>query len=174
MAPIVKKLAMLCLSLPIFLLPAVAQARIGGADPALAVAATTIHAGTTPEGLWITANRDAVIQIAPCGNGLCGYIVGMFLNPAEPTPKDWAGTSQCRLTIIQAAPRLDDSGQNYWTGSITDPRNGDAYHAIIRVDARNDLLLRGYIGLPLFGKTQTWTPYHGGLAENCRLPESEG
>jgi uncharacterized protein (DUF2147 family) len=174
MAPTIKKLAMLCLVLPLAFLPAFAQARSNGATPAQKAAPYAPPSSATPEGLWITANRDAVIQIAPCGSGLCGYIVGMFLNPTDPTPKDWAGTSQWRLNIIEAAPRRDDSGRNYWTGSITDPRNGDAYNAVIRVDAQNDLLLRGYIGLPLFGKTQTWTPYHGNLAENCRLPQSEG
>jgi hypothetical protein len=94
----------------------------------------------------------------------------MYLGPNDPTPKDWAGASQCRLTIIQAAPQLGDDGQPYWAGHIVNPRDGASYNATIRVNAQNQLLLRGYIGLPIFGQTQTWTPYHGGLAENCRLP----
>jgi hypothetical protein len=35
-------------------------------------------------------------------------------------------------------------------------------------------LLRGYVGLPIFGQTQTWTPYNGTLAENCRLDQPVG
>lgn len=162
MRSFVRTAALLCLALPLALLPLAS----GKAQTASAISGA---AAPTPQGLWITANDDAVIQIAPCGNGLCGYIVGMYLGPNDPTPKDWAGTSQCRLTIIQAAPQTDDDGQPYWSGSITDPRNGTAYNAIIRVDAQNQLLLRGYVGLPILGETQTWTPYHGALAENCRL-----
>ncbi len=170
-----RKFFVLCLALPILALPAAGYARSGGNGPSagasLQGAPAPAAAIATPRGLWITANGDAVIQIAACGNGLCGYIVGMFLGPKDPTPTDWAGTSQCRLTIIQAAPATDQSGQPYWTGHITDPRNGNAYNAIIRVDARNELLLRGYVGLPIFGETQTWTPYQGSLAQNCRLPQ---
>lgn len=170
-----KKLAVLCVALPILALPAIGEARSGADLPHVVPASPTAQLGTvTPDGLWVTANHDAVIQIAPCGAGLCGDIVGMFLSPRDPTPKDWAGSSQCRLTIIQAAPQTDSSGQPYWTGSIVDPRNGSAYHAIVRLNARNQLLLRGYVGLPIFGQTQIWTPYHGSLVENCRLSQPVG
>jgi uncharacterized protein (DUF2147 family) len=162
MRTLVRAAGELCLALSLSFLPLAS----GHAEAARSVSAT---AAPTPQGLWITANHDAVIQIAPCGNGLCGYIVGMYLGPNDPTPKDWAGTSQCRLTIIQAAPQTDSDGQPFWTGGITDPRNGTAYNAIIRVNAENQLLLRGYVGLPILGETQTWTPYHGAIAENCRL-----
>jgi uncharacterized protein (DUF2147 family) len=169
-----RKLAIPFLALTIMALPAAGYARGGGNGPSAQAATASAAASlATPHGLWITANGDAVIQIAACGNGLCGYIVGMFLGPKDPTPKDWAGTSQCRLTIIQAAAATDSSGQPHWTGHITDPRNGNAYNATIRVDAQNELLLRGYIGLPIFGETQTWTPYHGSLAQNCRLPQPQ-
>jgi uncharacterized protein (DUF2147 family) len=129
---------------------------------------------SAPTGLWATASHDAVIQIAPCGQDLCGQIVGMVLQPQDPTPKDWAGASQCGLTIIQAAPDSDDSGQADWTGSVVNPRNGSTYHVILRVNAAHQLLLRGYVGLPIFGQTQSWTPYNGTLAENCRLNQPVG
>jgi uncharacterized protein (DUF2147 family) len=176
MRPYFRKLAIFCLALPLLALPAIGHARSGdsGSGPLAGVQAASPFSTATPQGLWITANRDAVIQIAPCGNGLCGYIVGMFLGPKDPTPKDWAGTSQCRLTIIQAVPQTDDSGRPYWTGHITDPRNGTAYNAIIRLNTQKELLLRGYVGLPIFGRTQTWSPYHGSLAQNCRLSSPVG
>jgi uncharacterized protein (DUF2147 family) len=167
--------AAFCMALPMLALPATSHARSGAnPSPAITTSPPASLSSATPDGLWMTANHDAIIQIAPCGSGLCGYIVGMFLGPQDPTPKDWAGTSQCRLNIIQAAPQTDSSGWPYWTGSIVNPRDGTAYHAIIRLNAQNQLLLRGYVVLPIFGETQTWTPYHGTLAENCRLPQPIG
>ena len=42
-------------------------------------------------------------------------------------------------------------------GTILDPRNGNLYHATMRVIDKGDRLhVRGYIGIPLFGKTVTW------------------
>lgn len=137
-------------------------------------AQTNAPAAAAPTGLWVTASHDAVIQIASCGQDLCGQIVGMVLQPQDPTPRDWAGATQCRLTIIQAAPDTDDSGQPDWTGSVVNPRDGSTYHIILRVNAEHQLLLRGYVGLPIFGQTQTWTPYNGTLAENCRLDQPVG
>ena len=33
------------------------------------------------------------------------------------------------------------------------------------------LLLRGYILLPVFGQTQTWTRHAGPLGADCAMPE---
>ena len=71
MRSFVRTAALLCLALPLALLPLAS----GKAQTASAINGA---AAPTPQGLWITANDDAVIQIAPCGNGLCGYIVGMY------------------------------------------------------------------------------------------------
>ena len=42
-------------------------------------------------------------------------------------------------------------------GEIYDPSDGDVYHANIAEDGPTRLRLRGYIGIPLFGRTQGWT-----------------
>ena len=54
------------------------------------------------------------------------------------------------LTIIRGMKR---NGLSYEDGTILDPRNGTRYQTLI---------VRGYLGIALFGKDQTWT----------RLPES--
>lgn len=121
----------------------------------------------TPTGRWVTPAHNAVIQISRCGTALCGRIVGIVLAPGEPVPVDWQGRSQCGLTIIHVAPAGDGS---LWSGSITDPRDGSSYHARIRLADANDLRLRGYLGIPLLGQTQTWTKYSGPLVPlDCRL-----
>jgi len=39
-----------------------------------------------------------------------------------------------------------------------DPDNGEIYRATIQlIDQGNKLELRAYIGIPLLGRTQTWT-----------------
>lgn len=49
-------------------------------------------------------------------------------------------------------------GKEKWVdGRILDPRTGHIYHCNLKTMANgNHLLIHGYIGIPLFGRTQTW------------------
>jgi uncharacterized protein (DUF2147 family) len=130
---------------------------------ASAASATTAD---SPRGTWSTENGHGVIAIEPCGDALCGRIVGIDRGPTEPMPTDVHGRPQCGLTIItNEKPDADGT----WLGNVTDPRDGATYHAKLWVDARGDLHLRGYLGIPLLGSTQTWRKYTGHLTTECGL-----
>jgi len=51
---------------------------------------------------------------------------------------------------------LIKDGDIYTGGKITDPKNGKSYHCKITLDGKDKLIVRGYIGIPLFGRSQTW------------------
>ena len=121
-----------------------------------------------PVGRWLTEGRDAVIAIEACGDALCGRIVGIPLDgPQDPIPTDHQGRSQCGLGIIQGAVPGEDGT---WSARIVDPRDGSVYRARMRLDAEHRLHLRGYVGIPLLGRTQVWTPFERAIPESCRLP----
>jgi uncharacterized protein (DUF2147 family) len=120
----------------------------------------------SPLGAWSTANGHGVVEIAKCGDAFCGRIVGIERGPGEALPTDVHGRSQCGLTIItNEKPDRD----NTWLGEITDPRNGGIYQAKLWLDAAGDLKLRGFIGIPQLGSTQTWHRFTGQLTADCRL-----
>ncbi len=122
----------------------------------------------TPVGRWLTQDKEAVIAIEPCAAGLCGRIVGVTLDhPDDPFPTDSEGRSQCGLTIIRGAAVPD--GDLNWSVRITDPRNGKIYQARLRLDEEHRLRVRGYIGIPLLGRTEVWTPFAGDLGRDCRM-----
>ncbi len=54
------------------------------------------------------------------------------------------------------------SGYKYddgkWQGQLYDPGSGKTYQSQMSVDGGGNLKLRGYIGSPMFGKTQTFKP----------------
>src|SRR5580704_11368342 len=99
-------------------------------------------------GLWLTQGHDGVIAISPCHAGmLCGRIVGVFLDRLnDPMPVDYRGVSQCNLSLISDARQVQP---NLWKGHIMDPRNGSVYGVELHLDARGNLALRGYLGIPL-------------------------
>jgi len=58
------------------------------------------------------------------------------------------------LTLIRGMRR---NGTHYEGGTITDPRDGSVYRALMELspDGRK-LEVRGYLGISLFGRSQTW------------------
>ena len=134
-----------------------------------AAASANPNTGSMPVGRWMTANQQAVIQIAPCGEDLCGQIVGIVLaHPNDPMPLSWQGLPQCGMVILQTAPAQDPDDPQ-WHGTVRDPRSGTLYQAQIALDAQRHLQLHGYVGLPIFGMTQVWTPYSGRTLAGCKL-----
>ncbi len=57
------------------------------------------------------------------------------------------------LVIIKG---LSKDGEEYNSGKILDPVTGKTYKCFLTLDGSDKLKIRGYIGLSLFGRTQTW------------------
>jgi uncharacterized protein (DUF2147 family) len=118
-------------------------------------------------GLWLTKGGDGVIAITQCGDGLCGRIAGLFLDhPDDPMPVNNRGVSQCQLPLITDARQIRP---NLWKGHITDPRNGIVYGVELHLDPHGNLALRGFLGIPLLGQTETWTRYPASVPADCRI-----
>lgn len=48
--------------------------------------------------------------------------------------------------------------KNEWTGGkIYDPKNGKTYSCKVSMESNNVIKVRGYIGVSLIGRTDTWT-----------------
>ncbi|MBE7213181.1 MAG: DUF2147 domain-containing protein, partial [Gluconacetobacter diazotrophicus] len=65
--------------------------------------------------------------------------------------------------------RGDEPG--HWNGWVLDPDDGHSYGANVWSPAPGILQLRGYVGLPIFGRTERWTRYDGSIGAGCRLPD---
>lgn len=117
-------------------------------------------------GRWLTSDRDGVFQLERCGVALCGRLVGMRYTGTMPL--DVWKRPQCGMSLLSAFHPGDEAG--HWDGKILDPDNGRTYAATIWSPEPDILKLRGYLLLPMFGETQTWSRYRGTIGHACKLP----
>ena len=119
-------------------------------------------------GLWKTVDDDtgkakSLVRIVERDGRVAGRIEKL-LDPDDPADAVCDRCSDERrnqpilgMTILRDL-RRSDGGANRWEGGdILDPENGKVYH--VRLTPSPDgrrLDVRGYIGAPLFGRTQTW------------------
>ena len=119
---------------------------------------SSANASSPAEGFWLTENGRAVINTYECKRGLCGSIHwiidgGMKIDEKNPDP-EFKGQPLCNLVILWG---FNKDGDDWEDGKIYKADDGDIYNATITVKDENTLALRGYVGVPLFGKTQTWS-----------------
>lgn len=118
-------------------------------------------------GTWWTQDKDGVVRITTCPGGLCGDVVGITSFRADGSPPmDLHGHSRCHLRIISDG-RVD--GDGVWNSHITNPDDDKTYTITLRPDDHGRLRMRGYIGLPIFGKTVFWTHFGGHLTSDCHI-----
>jgi uncharacterized protein (DUF2147 family) len=133
---------------------------------ALAAGATSGFAQATPVGLWktlddATQQERSLVRVSDTGGVLTGRIEKV-LDPARQEARCEKCTDARKdkpllgLTIVEGV-RKDPSEPVWEGGTILDPNNGKTYKVrLTPQDGGKTLNVRGYIGAPLLGRTQTW------------------
>ena len=128
---------------------------------------------TDPAGLWLTANERSVIEVKPCESDSakrCGniyWIIKDGMRKDEKNPDEsLRSRSLCGLEILSAF-EADEQSNRWIDGKIYKADDGDIYNATMEPLPNGNLLVRGYVGLPLFGKSQIWTPVSAGAYAKC-------
>lgn len=129
---------------------------------ALAAAAQSPSAA----GSWLADNGLSHVQIAPCGDKLCGTVTwlknplgsgGQPLTDSQNPDASLRSRPLIGVQVLQGLVR-DDSGPGQWEGgTIYDPATGKTYQCTLTLQDANTLRVHGYVGSALFGRTQIWT-----------------
>lgn len=138
---------------------------IGVAAAALATSAAWAQEGS-PIGVWKTIDDEtgkpkSLIRISEANGELKGRIEKLFRDAGEdPNPKCDKCEGQLKdqpivgMTILTG---MKKDGDEYNGGKILDPANGKVYKSKMAIaEGGKKLDVRGYIGVPMLGRTQTW------------------
>jgi uncharacterized protein (DUF2147 family) len=123
-------------------------------------------ADDTPVGRWVTiSDKDhtarSVIEISDAAGGtLQGKVVKIFDRPgdnAQHLCRRCEGALKDKpvvgMTVITG---MKHDGDAWDGGSIFDPGSANTYSGEMHMDGANKLIVRGYLGISLLGRSQTW------------------
>lgn len=106
-----------------------------------------------------TGEAKSIVEIYEQNGKIYGKVVEI-LNPAKKKAKcvNCKGSDKDKpiegLVIIKG---LTKDGDEYTDGDILDPNKGKVYSCTITLDGKDKLNVRGYMGISLLGRSQTWT-----------------
>src|SRR5262249_15961142 len=139
---------------------------VGGVVPFGAAGLPVRAARPTAAGRWEqvddnTGKPESWFKITERNGVYVGNLVKIFFKPGE--DENWVcdrcegaekGVPVLGLALIKGMRR---NGYSYENGTIMDPRDGSVYRALMRLSPDgNKLEVRGYLGISLFGRSQTW------------------
>lgn len=119
-------------------------------------------------GTWYTQNNGSKIEITKEGDTYNGKIVWLKEPNYGPNHAE-AGKPKRDSNNPEAARQNDpivglkllngfkwDGSESWSGGTIYNPEDGKTYKCVMTMPDQNTLDVRGYVGVPAFGKTQTW------------------
>lgn len=132
----------------------------------LLAASTSVHAQDTAVGVWKTIDDEtgrpkSLVRISESNGELRGRIERLYRDASEDqNPKCASCEGPLKdqpivgMTIITG---MKKDGDAYTGGQILDPASGKVYKSRMSLsDGGRKLDVRGYVGVPMFGRTQTW------------------
>jgi len=135
---------------------------------ALTLTTTLALAQATPVGTWKTIDdaskkEKSLVRITEAG----GVLTGKLEKLLDPGTKADAVCDKCTddrkdkplvgLTIITGVKQSASAADVWDGGHILDPNDGKIYKVRLSpTDGGKKLEVRGYVGMPLLGRTQTW------------------
>ena len=115
-------------------------------------------------GKWLVASGDAQIQISTSGGKFSGKIVWLK-KPNDSSGKPKTDNSNPDKSLVNRPILGLDllkgftyADEGVWEGgTIYDPKTGKSYSCKITMINQNEIHVRGFVGISLLGRTETWS-----------------
>ncbi len=139
---------------------------LGLAVAAFLSIAPAFAADSSPVGLWKniddkTGKPKALIRVTETNGVLQGQIEKLFREPNEDQNPNCEKCNDARkgkpVIGMVIMTNLKKDGDEYNGGQILDPDDGETYKCKLHLtDGGKKLSMRGYIGVPMLGRSQVW------------------
>lgn len=121
------------------------------------------YAQQSPAGVWQikdekTGKKRALVRITETNRVLNGTIIKIYRQPGDTgicnkCPGHFKDKPVVGLPFLWG---VKAQGHDVWDkGQLLDPKSGKIYRVKLSLD-KDELLVRGYIGVSVLGRTQTW------------------
>lgn len=130
-------------------------AAVSGSQPARA---------TELDGFWMDSHGEVVLEVGPCGAGMCAKVVWLRLpyGPDRFPLKDFRNPDTslrerqvCGLRVIEGFTKQPDG--TWGGGNVYVPDLGMSFSGYAQILSPTQIEVRGYVFLPLFGSTEVWS-----------------
>jgi len=109
-------------------------------------------------GEWVSPKKDARIQIYKQSNTYAGKVLwGTGSDPKDSKNPDPSLRNRDLIGLTILKSFIFDGDDTWVNGTIYDPREGKTYSCKLSLKSPDQLNLRGYVGVSLFGRTELWT-----------------
>lgn len=118
-------------------------------------------------GLWLPSNGKARVNVYLAKNGKYYGKIVWLREPNDPqtgeaktdknNPDEAKRKDPIMGYLLLKAFEFKKEDGSYENGTIYDPESGTTYNCVIAMPDKNTLEVRGYVGVSLFGRTDTWT-----------------
>ena len=112
-------------------------------------------------GTWLSGDGDGLIAVQVNGSQISATILGSPNDAADRPKTDTRNPDpalrQRPLLGLEIFSGFHYDGDGRWSGGqIYDPNSGKTYRCKLKLVDRNTLSVRGFIGISLLGRTETW------------------
>ena len=127
-------------------------------------AAVALQGNGNITGLWSTGRQGGRVELYRCGAAICRKVndaAPLRANPDQRDVKNPDPALRSRkiigLEFVHGFKPSDTEPGTYEGGKIYNAEDGETYSARIKLENPDKLVLRGYVLMPMLGKSQTWT-----------------
>ncbi|HLL95588.1 MAG TPA: DUF2147 domain-containing protein [Spirosoma sp.] len=126
----------------------------------LSLTAVAQNGTTVILGEWLSPQKDSRVLIYRQGAAYFGKITwGTGTTEKDEKNPNPALRSRNLVGTVILKNFVFDGTDTWKDGTIYDPRDGKTYACKMTLKDADNLSIRGYVGVSLFGRTEVWTKY---------------
>ncbi len=147
--------------------------------------AGSLHAAAAADepgalGFWVNLAQGWEVEAKTCNTGICGYLVGfrktryagyVAKDSRNPDPQKRA-RPLCGLMMLGGFVPSAAANGTWDHGWVYDPDSGSTYTGEAQLVDPDTIKVRGYVLIPLFGRTITLTREIAAI-DRCSVPPGE-